>query len=115
MILRGCFLSTGNKDKLGTPANKGASIPGPARVKSTPGLSLAHALSTTEAMATSPNEEKRRQSTCGLLISLFIQDGVEKRIVVHFHLFVQFHGFLSGFQIGKQLVNGSGEVFALLC
>ena len=101
MILSGCFLSTDNKNKFGTPANKGASKPGPARVKDTLGLSRAQAFSTIDAMATSPNAEKRRQSTCGILFFFFIKDRVEKRIVVHFHLFVELHIFPACFQIGQ--------------
>ena len=43
-----------------------------------------------------------------------IQHRVERRVVIHLHLFIYLHVFAPGVDVGQQLVDGGREVFLLL-
>ena len=65
-------------------------------------------------IATSPTAEKRVMSIVLVSLLCTIEDGVERRVVVHLHLAVYLHIFASGGNVVEQLAYGGCHILVLL-
>lgn len=94
------------------PFEKGWNSDLVATVTFTSGYASFRARSAWGNIATSPIAEVRITSRCrgSFLFFRGIKHGIERRIVIHLHLFVGLHVFTSGFNILDQLLDRSRKI-----